>query len=597
MENIKKILDLLSPSEQRRLYILLFLILMMAFIEMLGVASILPFMAVLANPEIIDSNLILKYFFEKSTLFGVDTIEKFLFFLGLLVFIFLITSLFLKALTTYVQLRFTLIREYSVGKKLIEHYLNQPYVWFLNKHSADLGKSILSEVNQVINGVMVPTMNLIAQSSVAFAILILLFFTDPYLAFTIGIILIGSYGIIYFFMKKFINKIGHERLQANSDRFAAVSEAFNANKEVKLLGLEQTYIERFSKPAKIYAVNQATAQVIAQLPRFLLEAIAFGGMILIILLLMNRGSNFITIIPVLSLYAFAGYRLIPALQQIYNASTSLRFSNPSINYLHNEFKNFKLSKKFQNEIKNLTIEKEIKLDNVSFDYPGSKISAVKDITLSIPVFKKIGIVGKTGSGKSTMIDIILGLISPLKGKLIVDNKEINESNMQSWQKIIGYVPQQIYLSDSTIKENIAFGVDKNKINQANIEKAAKLARLHDFVVNDLPEKYNTSIGERGVRLSGGQRQRIGIARALYNNPQVLILDEATSALDNITEKFIMESINNLKQKMTIILIAHRLTTVKNCDKIFLLQNGKLKAEDTYKNLLTKNENFKTMAST
>tara|TARA_X000000950_G_scaffold50596_1_gene59567 strand:- start:9623 stop:11416 length:1794 start_codon:yes stop_codon:yes gene_type:complete len=597
MENIKKILDLLSPSEQRRLYILLFLILMMAFIEMLGVASILPFMAVLANPEIIDSNLVLKYFFEKSTLFGVDTIEKFLFFLGLLVFIFLITSLFLKALTTYVQLRFTLIREYSVGKKLIEHYLNQPYVWFLNKHSADLGKSILSEVNQVINGVMVPTMNLIAQSSVAFAILILLFFTDPYLAFTIGIILIGSYGIIYFFMKKFINKIGHERLQANSARFTAVSEAFNANKEVKLLGLEQTYIERFSKPAKIYAVNQATAQVIAQLPRFLLEAIAFGGMILIILLLMNRGSNFITIIPVLSLYAFAGYRLIPALQQIYNASTSLRFSNPSINYLHNEFKNFKLSKKFQNEIKNLTIEKEIKLDNVSFDYPGSKISAVKDITLSIPVFKKIGIVGKTGSGKSTMIDIILGLISPLKGKLIVDNKEINESNMQSWQKIIGYVPQQIYLSDSTIKENIAFGVDKNKINQANIEKAAKLARLHDFVVNDLPEKYNTSIGERGVRLSGGQRQRIGIARALYNNPQVLILDEATSALDNITEKFIMESINNLKQKMTIILIAHRLTTVKNCDKIFLLQNGKLKAEDTYKNLLTKNENFKTMAST
>jgi len=383
MKNIKKILDLLSASEQKRLFFLLFLIFMMAFIEMMGVASILPFMAVLANPEIIETNQILNYLYDKTGLFGVDTEQKFLFVLGLAVFIFLIISLSLRALTTYVQLRFTLIREYSVGKRLIENYLYQPYVWFLSRHSAELGKSILSEVNQVINGVMVPTMNLIAQCFVAFAILALLFVTDPVLALSIGLILIGSYGIIYFLMKKFISNIGIERLQANADRFTVVNEAFNANKEVKLLGLEQVYIDRFSKPAKTYAVNQATAQVIAQLPRFLLEAVAFGGMILIILILMKKGGEFSNIIPILTLYAFACYRLMPALQQIYNAITTLRFSNPSINFLHKELANIKSPNKIFLQNKNLKIKKEIKLQNVFFDYPGSKVSAIKNINLNM----------------------------------------------------------------------------------------------------------------------------------------------------------------------------------------------------------------------
>jgi ATP-binding cassette, subfamily B, bacterial PglK len=596
MKNINKILDLLSASEQKRLFVLFFLIFVMAFIEMMGVASILPFIAVLANPEIIETNQILNYLYDKASLSGVDTEQEFIFILGLAVFIFLIISLSLRALTTYVQLRFTLIREYSVGKRLIEHYLHQPYLWFLSRNSAELGKSILSEVNQVINGVMVPTMNLIAQCFVTFAILSLLFITDPVLAVSIGLVLIGSYGIIYILMKKFISNIGIERLQANADRFTAVNEAFNASKEVKLLGLEQMYIDRFSRPAKIYAVNQATAQVIAQLPRFLLEAVAFGGMILIILIMMKKGGEFSTIIPILALYAFAGYRLMPALQQIYNAITTLRFTNPSINFLHKELTNINLPKKDFSQIKNIKIKKEIKLQNVFFDYPGSKMSAISNINLNIQAFQKIGIVGATGSGKSTTVDIILGLLNPDKGNLVVDDEIINDTNRRSWQKVIGYVPQQIYLSDSSIKENIAFGVDKNDIDQNAIETASKIANLHDFVINELLEKYDTCIGEKGVRLSGGQRQRIGIARALYHNPQVLILDEATSSLDNITEKIIMESMNNLKNKITTILIAHRLTTVKNCDKIYFLQNGKIQAEDTYNNLVLKNKKFKKMAS-
>ena len=596
MENIEKILDLLSAPEKKCLVVLLCLILVMAFIETLGVASILPFMAVLTNPELIETNVMLSYLFEKTKLFGVKTTQEFLFVLGLSVFIFLIFSLSFRALTIFVQLRFTFVREYSVGKRLIKNYLYQPYAWFLSRNSADLGKSILSEVNQVINGVMVPTINLIAHSSVTIAILILLFIADPFLALTISVVLIGSYGIILFLMKKFINNIGIERLQANTDRYTVVSEAFNASKEVKLLGLEKTYIDRFSKPAKTYATSQATAQIISQLPRFLLEAIAFGGMILIILTLISRGGEFYDIVPILTLYALAGYRLMPSLQQIYNSVTTLRFSNPSIAFLHKELTTLNSFNKVPAQIKEIQIKKEIKLENVSFDYPGSKISAVNNINLAIPAFQKIGIVGATGSGKSTTVDIILGLLEPNKGKLIVDGEIINNNNKRSWQKIIGYVPQQIYLADASVKENIAFGIDEQNINQNAIEKASKIANLHDFVINELPEKYNTSIGERGVRISGGQRQRIGIARALYHNPQVLILDEATSSLDNITEKIIMESMHNLKDKITTILIAHRLTTVKNCDKVFLLHNGKIQAEDTYNNLIIKNKEFKNMAS-
>ena len=590
MQTLKKLLFLLTPHEQKNAGLLLILILIMALLDMIGVASILPFMAVLTSPILIETNSILNKMFQASSIFGVENNQQFLFALGVLVFIILIVSLIFKSLTVYVQTRFIQMQEYSIGKRLIEGYLHQPYSWFLGRHSADLGKTILSEVGQVIGGCMRPLMELIAKGMVSISLITLLIIADPKLALVIGSTLAGTYGLIFYFIRKYLNKIGNERLKNNQLRFTAVSEAFGAAKEIKVGGLEKTYIKIFSDSAKIFAQTQASSEVIAQLPRFILEAIAFGGILLITLYTMGQSNSFNNAIPILSLYVFAGYRLMPALQQIYTSFTKLTFVGPSLDQLHNDFKNLKPFNHSQVK-NNLSFNKTITLKNIFFNYPNTSRTALKNINLSIPTKSTIGLIGPTGSGKTTTVDIILGLLEAQKGTLEVDEQVITKYNSRDWQRSIGYVPQYIYLADNSVAVNIAFGVEPNNIDHAAVEKAAKIANLHEFVMDELPKQYQTEIGERGVRLSGGQRQRIGIARALYHNPKVLILDEATSALDNQTEKAVMDAISNLSKDITIILIAHRLNTVKKCDKIYLLEKGELKSQGTFEELINIDENF------
>ena len=369
-----------------------------------------------------------------------------------------------------------------------------------------------------------------------------------------------SYLTIFYFMKNILLHLGNDRVKANESRFTIMMEAFGGIKETKFLGLEKDYIDRFSKPSKIYARNTSLAAVIAQIPRNFIEGIAFGGMIILILNLMTLGQGFISIIPIIALYAFSGYRLLPALQQMYAAFTQLRFSGAGLDTLYKDIHDLEVSNKINRITSSMQFTKSITLKNVTFNYPNKKEAAIKNMSLSILAKSKVGIVGTTGSGKTTTIDIILGLLDPKEGNLLIDEKIVTDSNKKSWQKNIGYVPQQIYLSDDTISANIAFGLDKKNINIDSIEKAAKIANLHDFVISELPDGYDTIVGEKGIRLSGGQKQRIGIARALYNNPLVIIFDEATNSLDNITEQSVMDAIDKLSNRMTIILIAHRLST-------------------------------------
>jgi ABC-type multidrug transport system fused ATPase/permease subunit len=596
MQTIKKIFFILSSRERKYTGLLLIMILIMALLDMIGVASILPFMAVLANPDIIQTNVILNKMFQASSILEVENNQQFLFVLGVIVFVLLVTSLAFKALTNYVQVRFIQMREYSIGKRLVEGYLHQPYEWFLSRHSADLGKTILSEVTQVIGNGINPLLEAIAKSTVATALIILLIITDPKLALIVGVSLGSAYGLIFNFSRHFLNRIGAERLKTNQLRFTAISEAFGAAKEVKVGGLEKIYIQRFSISAKKFAQTAALSTLIRQLPRFILEAIAFGGILLVILYLMTTTGSFNDALPIMSLYVFAGYRLLPALQQTYASLTQLTFIGPSLDALTNEIKNLK-SYTYKEDEGILSFKKSIIVKNVSYNYPNSTRTALKDIHMIIPAKSTIGLVGATGSGKSTTVDIILGLLESQRGSLEVDGQIITKQNVRSWQRSIGYVPQHIYLSDDTIAANIAFGVDHKDINQEAVERACKIASLHEFVINELPKKYQTTIGERGVRLSGGQRQRIGIARALYNNPQILMLDEATSALDNQTEKAVMEAVNYLAKNITIILIAHRLTTVKKCDKIFLLEKGEIKNSGTFEELMKINDNFRKSAIT
>ena len=595
MEFLKKIIFLLSSNERKQAFLLILMILVMALLDVIGVASIVPFMAVLTDPTLVETNFVLNKMFKLSNKLGVENTKDFLFVLGVVVFMLLLFSLTFKAITSYVQVRFVQMRQYSIGKRLVEGYLNQPYSWFLNRHSADLGKTVLSELSEVVGGGMAPFMELIAKGIVTVFLITLLIIADPKLAIVVGLSLGGLYGLIYKLASKYINQIGKERLKNNQLRFTAISEAFGAAKEVKVGRLEETYTNRFADPAKIYARNLAAVRVISSLPRYGLEAIAFGGILLIILYLMMNTGSFNSALPILSLYAFAGYRLMPALQQIYNSITALTFVKPSVNKLCDDIKSLKPKNINENQ-SIIPLENKITLKNIYYDYPNSSKTTLKNINLNISAKSTVGLVGTTGSGKTTTVDIILSLLEPQKGTLEVDDQVITTQNSKAWLRSIGYVPQHIYLSDDTVAANIAFGIASENIDQEVIEKVSKIANLHEFVINELPKKYQTTIGERGVRLSGGQRQRIGIARALYHNPKVLILDEATSALDNFTEKVVMDAIDNLGKDITIILIAHRLSTVKKCDKIYLLEKGELKNEGTFEELIKANENFRIAAN-
>ncbi len=592
MHTFKKLFSLLAPQERKLAGLLLFMIIIMALLDMLGVASILPFMSVLTSPEIIQTNPILNKMFNFSKLHGVENDQQFVFILGALVFITLVVSIAFKALTTYVQVRFIHMREYSISKRLVEGYLHQPYSWFLGRNSADLGKTILSEVSGVVGHGIRPLMDMIAKSLVALAIISLLILIDFKLALIVGSTLGGVYVLIFYFFRSYLRRIGTERLKNNKLRFMVISDAFGGAKEVKVGRLEQAYIKLFSGPAQKYAQNKATASIIGQLPRFALEATAFGGILLLILYLIKHTGNFNNALPIISLYVFAGYRLIPALQQIYNSFTQVTFHIPSIEKLYDDLKNLNPLNTDKDHTP-LAFNKKIILKDINYNYPDSSRTALKNINLTISAKSIVGIVGTTGCGKTTTVDIILGLLEAQKGTLEVDGQVITKQNVRSWQHSISYVPQNIYLSDDTIAANIGFGVETNQINHEAVEKAAKIANLHEFIISELPLKYQTPIGERGIRLSGGQRQRIGIARALYHKPKVLILDEATSSLDNQTEKAVMDAINNLSDSITIILIAHRLSTLRKCDKIFLLEKGELQKEGTFEELIEENDNFRT----
>ncbi len=589
---IRKVLILLSPRERRDACFLVVLILVMAVLDVIGVASVMPFMAVLANPDTVETN---KYLSAAYTRFGLADKEQFLFFLGLMVFVALVAAIVFKALTTWALLRYTHMREYSLGVRLVAGYLRQPYEWFLSRHSADLSKSVLSEVQEVVNGALIPLMQLLAQGAVVIALLMLLILADPLLALYIGVGLGVGYGGLYMLLRRRLARLGKEREKANRSRFEILSEAFGGIKELKLAGLEEVLIRRYTQPAKQCAKSITAAQLAKQLPRYALEIIAFGGMLLVVLYLMRTRGSFEGALPLIALYAFGSYRLMPALQQVYAHMATLRFAEPALNNLYADLVHIAPAQSGESILAPLSVEKSIALRGVTYAYPNSQVAAVHNLSLEIPARATVGLVGSTGSGKTTTVDIILGLLSPYSGRLEIDGVPIGPDNLRAWQRNLGYVPQNIYLAADTVAGNIAFGIPCEKIDLSAVERAARIANLHDFVVNDMPQGYNTQVGERGVCLSGGQRQRVGIARALYHKPQVLVLDEATSALDNLTEQSVMEAVHNLSHEVTIILIAHRLSTVRECDCIYFLEKGQLAGQGTFDKLMKDNPHFRRMA--
>ncbi|MDZ7759347.1 MAG: ABC transporter ATP-binding protein [Desulfovermiculus sp.] len=597
----KKLYSLLDARERRRGAMVLIMLILVAFAETLGVASIMPFVSVLSNPEVVETNPYLATIYD---FFGFQGKQSFLFFLGIVFFIILLTSLGMKALGIWAQLRFSQNRNWSWGSRLVGGYLRQPYEWFLNRHSSDLATSVLAEVNQVINNALLPGMEVIANVLIGLFLVVLLLTINPFLALAASVLLGGGYALVSISLRQRLQRIGVERRMANKKRFHVVQEAFGGIKDVKITGLEEGFVHRFRTPAQVMASRQIAAGVIEQIPALAMQALLFGGMLLMLLYLMSAYGygSFQQALPVVSVFAYAGYRLMPALQNIYQGISQMRVAEAPLDALCQDFATLQttpLSSKPSGQGKktpvHLPLKKDLRLHNVCYTYPRAERPAINQLSLSIPAFHTVGFVGSTGSGKTTTVDLILGLLRPEQGRILVDGSELTDAKVRPWQRSLGYVPQHIFLSDDTVAGNIAFGLPEKKIDMDAVEKAARIANLHEFVLQELPDGYQTHVGERGVRLSGGQRQRIGIARALYHDPDVLILDEATSALDNLTEQVVMEAVHNLATRKTIILIAHRLSTVRSCDCIYMLEHGMLVAKGSYDELFEGSENFRAMA--
>lgn len=593
-ETFRKLLDLLTPAERRRCYILVGIILVDGILQMIGIASILPFLAVLANPAAIEGGGRLHAVYAWT---GFETPHAFMVFLGAAIFCLVFFGLLFRTFTQYATYRFVFLRGHVIASRLLAGYLGQPYTWFLNQHSAQLGANILTDVNKVVGQALMPAMRLISNGAVTLALVGLLVYVQPKAAFVLALLVGGSYGLIYATVRKRLVWLGEERFQANHNRFQAASDAVGGIKDVKILGIELPYLRRFEKPSLSLARYDAQSAVISEVPRHLLEAIGFGGMLLFILTMLASGNGDLgSILPILGVYAFAGLRLFPSLQQVYAAFTALRYAKPTLDKLHADLMETAAGEPIDTPLPaQIRLERQLELRGIEYGYPKAGRPALRGVDMTIPARTTVGIVGGTGAGKTTVVDLILGLLEPQAGELRVDGLAITRANRRGWQRSIGYVPQAIFLTDELVAANIAFGIPREAIDQAALERAAKIAEIHDFIQNDLPQGYDTLVGERGVRLSGGQRQRIGIARALYHDPDVLIMDEATSALDNLTEKAVMDAVHNLGRAKTIVLIAHRLTTVQACDTIFMMEQGRVVSTGTYDELIAQNQTFRAMA--
>lgn len=596
LEGILKLRTILAPRDRLKAVLLLGLMILTAFVQTLGVASIMPFLSVLADPTMVERNDWLRYAY---TTLEFDTTNRFLYFLGLVAFIVFISGTALQALTQWCITRFSHMQQYKLSRRLMADYLRRPYTFFLTRNSGDLAKTVLQETGQAVNGVLMATLRLVSYSLLATTVIVLLVVVEPWLALSIAAVLSVLYGTIYMSARTWLRRIGRDRVAANRERFTVAAEAFAGTKEIRLLGRERDYLQRYENPSKRFALHQANAALLSSLPQHAIEAIAFGGVLLLILFLMSGGGGIAHALPLIGLYGLAGKQLIPAFQKIFGTVATIRFNTPAIDNVLEDLGDRPDSTPLpsvRTPAQPLHLQQGITLQDLNYRYPGAEYTALTDINIHIPAKSTVGLVGSSGAGKSTLVDLLLGLLEPDSGEICIDDTLLDKTITRNWQATLGYVPQHIFLADQSVAANIALGVPLDKIDHAAVESAARLANLHDFVTDELPHGYGTIIGERGVRLSGGQRQRIGIARALYRNPDVLLFDEATSALDNATERAVMEAIHNLAGEKTIILVAHRLTTVKPCERIYVLAHGRVIEEGSWTTLSSSGNYFQRLAA-
>lgn len=592
--SFSKFLELFNRRERLQILALLLLMLVGALLETFVVGIIYPFISILKRPEVIHEHKVLHWIYE---VISIRSTNRFIIWAAaglILVYIFKNSYMIFLA---YVQSRFIYNKQAVFSRRLFTSYLYKPYTFHLQRNTAELIYKINDSVSKLFGGFLFFSLMFIIEIMTTAFILGILILMKPLPTILTGVVLIMIIIVFYRMFRKKMGELGKTRQLHGEQMIQWVNQGLGGIKEVKILGREDFFIKEYEKNSLLYAGAERNFQVINQLPRSFLETTCIVGMLLVVVLTMGRNGEFQTIIPTLSLFAVAAFRIIPSMGRIFNAATQIRYHSYSLNAVCNDMTlldkavNLKTSSASHSE-KVISFDKAIELKNVYYQYPNAKKSVLNDISLTIPKQYSVGLIGPSGAGKTTIIDVIVGLLMPTRGEVLIDGKGIKD-NLLNWQRTIGYIPQNIYLSDDTVRRNIAFGLADEKIDEDQVWSVLASAQLEGYV-KSLPAGLDTFIGERGIRLSGGQRQRIGIARALYHNPEVLIMDEGTASLDNETEWEIMQAVKNLSGKKTLIIVAHRLGTVKSCDRLYFIRDGEVIDYGRYEELFDKSQEFKAM---
>lgn len=560
----KKIWQLFTPEERRKAWWMLLLVFLMALAETAGVVSIMPFLSVLSRPAVIHE---LPWLDALYTRLGFGEYRPFIQLLGVVSIVLVVGSSLFKTLTLHVLNRFVHLQRHSLSTRLLSRYLHQPYEFFLTHNPSVLAKNVLSEVDQLVFDLIQPLSQLLAQGVLVLAMVALIFYYDPVTAACTVTVLGLLYGGIYGLARKHLARIGLERQAADAQRYQACNEALGGIKDVQVNHVAPAYLAKFEAASRLFSRHMAANETLNQSPLYLVEATGYTGLILIALILLRRTDDIAHLLPALGLYGFAAYRMLPSAQIMYRGFARLRFASAALDNLARDLALPQPSP--PPPMPPLVPQREIRLQGIRYAYPSTPDKPVlENFDLVIPAGTSLGIVGRSGAGKSTLMDILLGILTPQAGTLSVDGVPITAANLPAWQRAIGYVPQHIYLADMSVAENIAFGLPRQAIDMAAVERAARAAQIHDFIVDELPSGYDTLVGDRGIRLSGGQRQRIGIARALYRDPPVLLMDEATSALDSHTEMEMNDSMRIFYPLKTMIGIVHKELSLKYCQRVF-----------------------------
>lgn len=598
-ELIHRVLALLLPFGRKELGFVLILVIIQGVVQALGVFSIMPFLALVTNPEKALASEFAQKLAARSPLLSPENIVLTA---GVATVTLLVLSGIVNGLTDYYRSRYAYFSGMRIGSYLLHAYANQPYVFHLKHNSAELIKRLQSEVNIFMSGVLIPLLDIVSRSVNVLLILTLLLLVNP----LVCVVMLTTFSLLlcisFIAFRQSVVRGNIERKYLISQRFLSASQLLTGIKTAMIHRRQDYFIGKFKQSSQRIAAHDAFVSLASSTPQYVIESLAFSSIVILVLVIQMRDQPLQDVLPPLVFFVVAAYRMLPALQTIYSQITKIQSQQFAIDTLYEDYQllhHYPVPSKQLSKLvcqKPLPFDSAIVFDNVTYRYPDVTQASLQNVSFTIKKGQKIGIVGASGAGKSTLVDLMIGLLKPYSGSIKIDSTALNEANIPAWQNLVGYVSQDIFLLDDTLRNNIAFGIASDQVNESKVIAAAKIAQIHDYIVQDMSEGYDTVCGERGVRLSGGQRQRIALARALYHQPSVLIFDEATSALDNETERNLVAAINALPRYFTIVMVAHRLSTVRKCDRILVFEKGHLVGADTYDRLVCNSLEFSQLTA-